>query len=102
MRASAGLHPDVIWYLKHVCTPAEAADFHRQPDRVRDNPIGQSEVFYDPAASRYVLRRFSFGSGVEKIAIFYYDGIVVRVLKCRQAKPRRLRRPRDPDAPGEA
>jgi DNA-binding XRE family transcriptional regulator len=57
MRASAGLHPDVIWYLKHVCTPAEAADFHRQPDRVRDNPIGQSEVFYDPAASHFLLRR---------------------------------------------
>ena len=99
MRASAELHPDVVWYLRHVCTSAEADDFYRELERVCEDPISRSELFYDPEASRYVLRRFSFGTGVEKIAIFRYDGNVVRVRRCRPARPMRLRKPPPPGAP---
>jgi hypothetical protein len=100
MRASAELHPDVIWELRHTCSRAEVADFYREFARVCDAPIRHSELFHDAAVSRYVLRRFSFGTGVEKIAIFSYDGKVVRVLRCRLAKPKRLRKPRAPGTEG--
>jgi hypothetical protein len=100
MRAKVDLHPDVVWELRHACTAAEVADFYRQLDRVREDPVRHSELFHAPAVSRYVLRRFSFGTGVEKIAIFHYDGNVVRVLRCRPAKRRRLRKPRGTGAEG--
>jgi hypothetical protein len=99
MRASAELHPDVVWYLQHACTPAEVVDFRRELERVCEAPIRRSEVFHDRELSRYVLRRFSFGTGVEKFAIFRYDGQTVQVLTCRPAKPKRLREPRDPGEP---
>lgn len=97
MRVSADLHPDVIAELRHACAPAEVADFYRVLARVCTNPIRHSELFCDPTVSRYALRWFSFGGGVGKIAIFYYDGRLVRVLKCRRARPRKTRRPPGPD-----
>lgn len=92
MRASAELHSDVPRELRHTCTAAEIADFYRELERVCADPIANSELHREPTISRYVLRRFSFGAGVEKIAIIHYDGDVVRVLKCRPAKPSRLRK----------
>jgi hypothetical protein len=100
MHVRAELHPDAVWELRHTCTPAEAADFFCELDRVCSDPIRHSELFHDGTVSRYVLRRFSFGTAVEKIAVFHYDGNVVRVLRCRPAKPKRLRKPREPGAPG--
>lgn len=97
MRAKAELHPDVVYELKHSYSAADVADFYRQLDRVRDDPITYSKLFHDPDVGRYVLRWFPFGTGVEKVAIFHYDGERVRVLKCRLSKPRRLRRRTDPD-----
>ena len=100
MHARAELHPDVVWELRHTCTAAEVADFFKQLDHVCSDPVRHSELFHDAAVSRYVLRRFSFGTAVEKIAIFHYDGNVVRVLRCRPAKPVRFRKSRGPGAPG--
>jgi len=98
MRANAELHPNVVYDLKDVYPPAEVADFFRELARVCEDPLRNSELFVDPRLSRYVLRRFSFGTGVEKIAIFHYDlrRESVRVLKCRPLKPKHFRDPRAP------
>ncbi len=103
MAVKAELHPDVVWELRHVFTRAEVLDFYQQLARTRASPLRNSELHADRRVSRYVLRRFSFGRGVEKIAIFHYDQLrgVIRVLKCRPFEPRRLRNPSagPPDSP---
>jgi hypothetical protein len=97
MRADAELDQDVLWELRHRCSQAETADFFRQLEWVRDAPITRSEMHVDRRLSRYVLRRFAFGSAVERIAIFEYDGRRMRVIECRLSEPRRMREPH----PGE-
>ena len=87
------LHPDVVWDLRNRFTAEEADDFYRQLRLVREKPIENSEPLSDPEVSRFRLRRFAFGKGVEKVAIFEYDVVNgrIRVIKCRLSKPPRRR-----------
>src|SRR5881628_2084295 len=59
-------------------------------------PIDRSELFHDPGVSRYALRCFAFGTGVEKKAVFSFDGHILRVMTCRVSQPRRIRKPGAP------
>ena len=93
MHVNAELYRSVVAELRRL-SQGDVADFCRQLDAVRCAPIKNSELFHDQEVSGYALRRFSFGVGVERIAIFHYDGQTVRVLKCRLSRPRR-RRERD-------
>ena len=91
MRANAEVYQKAAWYLRHECTASDREDFYRQIEWVCDDPVGRSRMLFDPEASRYVERWFAFGRGVERIAIFRYDGNVVKVSRCRLSKPRRGR-----------
>ena len=90
MHVNAELRPSVVTDLKRL-SEGDVADFFRQLDVVRRAPVKNSEIFHDEKVSGYALRRFSFGVGVERIAIFHYDGQTVWVLKCRLSKPRHRR-----------
>ncbi len=87
MRIKVELHRDVHWYLRHKCTTIERALFSEELERVRDEPISQSQAIYDPSISKYMLRFFRFG---EHMAMFEFDAPMecVRVVKCRKPKPR--------------
>jgi|GEM_PF-2418166 len=98
MYVDAELHPDVLADLKHSFSEGDTADFFRQLEIVCRAPIKNSDWFHDKKVGRYVFRRFSFGVGVERIAIFHFDGKTVRVIKCRLSKPRRRRKPDDIEA----
>lgn len=91
MRANAEVHPEAASYLRHECPAVDGQDFYRQLERVCDDPIGRSRMLLEPETGGYVERWFPFGVGVERIAIFHYDGDVVKVLRCRLSKPRRMR-----------
>ncbi len=73
----------------------DASDFFRQLRKVCEDPLRNSQAFHDKKISGYLLRRFSFGVGVERIAVFHYDGQTVKVIRCRLSKPRRRRSPDD-------
>jgi hypothetical protein len=94
MPADAELSRPAVAELKALSKP-DVADFFRRLKVVCAAPIKNSEAFYDVEVSGYVLRRFSFGVGVERIAIFHYDGETVRVIRCRLSRPRRRRSPND-------
>ena len=93
MPVKVEMHADVVLFVRHRCTPEETDEFFRKLHKVRERPLASSEAHADPHLSRYVLRCFRFGRGVEKIAIFAYEPAEdrIRVLKCRLARPRRLR-----------
>ena len=93
MPVKVELYADVAAFVRYRCTKDEADEFFARLHRIRDRPIANSEAYSDPHLSRYVLRCFRFGRGVEKIAIFAYEPAEdrIRVLKCRLARPRRLR-----------
>ena len=95
MRVEAVLHPNVAWDLKHRFTRAEVDEFYEQLHLVRRGPLRHSEPITEPAKSRYMLRFFRFGKGIEKIAVFEYDiaRSCITVLKCRLSRPRRMRKP---------
>lgn len=95
MRVNAELSRSVIAELKAL-SKSDVTDFLRRLDVIRRAPIKNSEFFHDKEVSGYVLRRFSFGVGVERIAIFHYDGKTVKVIRCRLSQPRRRRNPSDP------
>ncbi len=106
MRVKVELHPDVYAYLAGL-SPAERDDFVARLNQVRERPIKTSERHSDVSISPYVLRRFEFGLGVAKVAIFEFDAFEgrMRVLKCRPRRPRKLLRSEpdaDHDAPGPA
>ena len=93
MRIRMELHPDVASDLKDRFR-ADEDSFYERLRAVRDDPLKNSELYVDPAASRYCLRCFRFGRGVEKIAIFEYDlaRSRIRVIQCRLSKRGRARR----------
>lgn len=92
MRIKVELDPDVVSYLGQLAS-VDRLDFAAELEKVRAAPLRLSEHFCDPSISRYVLRRFAFGRGVAKIAIFEYDAAsgTMRVLSCRLQRPRERR-----------
>ena len=91
------LRKDVVWFLKHRCTDAEVTAFYEALQRLRDDPIENSQAVSDRRVSRYMLRFFRFG--LNGIAIFQLDHAKdrIRVVECRRLPPRR----RDDDAQSE-
>ncbi|MEE8171052.1 MAG: hypothetical protein V3T70_10935 [Phycisphaerae bacterium] len=93
MRFRAELAPGVLRDMQRSYSQEDVADFFRELDRVCDAPLKQSQIYFDPEFSRYAYRWFPFGVGVEKVAVFHFDGRVVRVLTCRLSRPPRPRNP---------
>ena len=95
MRIKAELHREVIWYIRHSCHDEERHEFYRRLDRVREDPIENSQETADPRVSPYILRFFEFG---RNIAIFEYnpakDRMIVR--QCRKLRPRPKHRGKPP------
>jgi hypothetical protein len=97
MPAKVELHSEAATFVQR-CTVEEQDAFHARLREIRKKPIANSEFYFDPKLSRYLLRCFRFGRGFEKIAIFAYEieQNRVRIIKCRLARPRRVRG--DPEA----
>jgi hypothetical protein len=87
MRLKVEFADDAAAYLRK-CTQAEREEFIRRLDEVRLEPVKHSYFVHQPDVSRYVLRRFQFGSHE---AIFSLDvgRHLIRVVLCRrhQSKP---------------
>ncbi|HMQ17501.1 MAG TPA: hypothetical protein PKC49_16180 [Phycisphaerae bacterium] len=98
MAATAGLLPQVVSDLG-LLGLADRRSFFEELHRVCESPIRRSELCLDSTISRYALRRFSFGVGGERIAVFHYQESTdrVRVLRCRRARPLRMREPPECD-----
>ena len=89
MRIKVELHRDVAYELRHQFTKEDRRDFYANLRLLEYEPIKHSEFFFDAEVSRYALRKFRFGKGPERIAIFDYDvvGSRIQVIKCRYSKP---------------
>lgn len=92
MRFRVELHRDVVWFIRHVCSPDERRDFQERLDRLRDDPLAESEPCTEIELSRWLLRVFRFGGNV---AVFQLDLHRERIL-VRQC--RRLRGRDDPES----
>ena len=93
MPAKVELHRDVAAFVRYWCSREEQDEFRGRLLAIGDKPISNSAPYADPDLSRYMLRCFRFGRGIEKIAIFAYEATEsrIRVLECRLAMPRRRR-----------
>ena len=87
MRFKVELHRDVVWDIRHRWSDDEVKAFYEQLDRVRADPIENSEAIADPKLSRYMLRFFRFAGN---LAIFEFDPgrERVRILECRRLRIR--------------
>ena len=85
MRFKVELERDVVWFIRKVCGPAARKAFYEQLERVRAEPIANSEAYADPEKSRYMLRVFRFA---HYVAIFGYDPArnLIQVAECRPSK----------------
>ena len=85
------LHSEVLMYLREL-PEADRDDFVVRLNRVREAPIKRSTRHTDIEIRRHDLRRFEFGRGVARTAIFEFDRIEsrIRVLRCRFLRPRKL------------
>lgn len=94
MRFKAELLPSVYSFLQHWCTAEERDDFSRKLLLVREDPIGNSEMFVDTESSPgHVLHCFKFGRGVPRLAVFDLDAYRrrIKILKCRLSQQQRRR-----------
>jgi len=98
MRVKVELHKDVVRYVRRSCNDDEVAAFYEQLERLRTDPIDDSEPTTDPRLSKYMLRFFRIGNN---LAIFEYDPARnrIRVLECRRIPARRARRENAADPP---
>ena len=100
MRTKVELHREVVGYLRHCCNNEERQEFYRRLEKVREDPIENSQETADPEVSPYILRFFEFG---RNIAIFEYnpakDRIIVR--QCRKLRPRPKHRGKPPGSGGD-
>lgn len=91
MRFNIELRPGVYRDLVASFSPGDVADFFKQLDWVRDDPVGRSAMYFDPAFGRLAYRQFEFGVGLTKIAIFSLSGNTLTVRRCMIGSPRRIR-----------
>ena len=96
MRIKVELHRDVVWFVRHRCNDDEVDAFYEKLEKLRAEPIENSEAVSDRRLSRYMLRFFRFK---QNIAIFEYNPARnrIRIRKCRRLRPQ----PRDRGDPGE-
>jgi mRNA-degrading endonuclease RelE of RelBE toxin-antitoxin system len=85
MRFKVEFDPNAVWFLRKRCDEATRKLFYEQFERIKEDPLSNSQVFSDRKKSRYVLRLFPFGGFV---AIFAFDPShdLIRVLECRLPK----------------
>jgi len=97
MRIKVELRREVVRYVRHQCSLGERTEFFEQLERIKLDPITNSEATVDLELSRYILRFFRFG---QKIAVFQFDPANDRVVirLCRTTK-RIERRRRATDEP---
>ncbi len=90
MLIRAEVHPNAVWFLRFRCSREEQDEFYRVLDRLRLEPIANSEAYVDPEISPYVLRRFRFRNC---FAIFEYDlsRNRIRITQCRRQPPQNRR-----------
>jgi len=98
MRIKVELHKDVVWYIRHRCNREEAESFYERLEKVRLEPITNSQAISDPKVGRYMLRFFRF---LRNIAVFEYDIARdhIRVLECRKPLPKHGQRQRADEGP---
>ena len=98
MLIKVGLHPDVVFFVRHRCNPEEQKAFFVQLHAIRSEPITNSEAISDPRLSRYMLRFFRFG---RHMAVFHFDPNreQIKVLECRTIPPKRVRKPKGKGKP---
>lgn len=96
MPSRVELHVDASAELARFSL-ADQDDFWRRLAWVSERPLRRSEALQEPALSAYTLRAFEFGVGVAKTAVFEYRPVDnrIRVIRCRIARPRRVRRDAD-------
>ncbi|MBL8878254.1 MAG: hypothetical protein JNG88_03960 [Phycisphaerales bacterium] len=75
-------------------------DFFARLDNVAEKPMTRSSAHVELGLPDRRLRRFEFGVGVVKIAIFELDAQRqrMRVLKCRPLRPRTIRDAAQPES----
>jgi len=97
MRFKVELDRDVVWFIRHVCSPDERREFYDRLDRLRDDPFTDTAPCTDLATSRYVLRVFRFGGN---IAVFRIDlsRETIRVRQCRRFRGKHGRNRGQPEA----
>lgn len=97
MRFKVELHRDVGQYVRRDCNEFDRAAFYDMLERIRSDPITNSEVIADVSISRYMLRYFRFG---RHMAVFQLDPakdrVVVRICRRFRDNPRRGRSAVDP------
>lgn len=91
MRFKVELHKEVGRYIRQECLEPDRREFYAGLERIRTDPIANSEALAETEISRYVLRYFRFG---RHIAIFQFDplrdGVIVQVCRrFRQTRPRK-------------
>ncbi len=88
MRIKVELHAEVVWFIRHRCNDSEVDAFYEQLEKLRSEPIENSEPMADPDLSAYMLRFFRFRLN---LALFEYDPARnrIRVLECRRIPPKR-------------
>lgn len=101
MHVKVELHRDVVWFVRRRCNDDEVKAFYEQLERVRTDPIENSEATVDPDLSRYMLRFFRFK---ENIAVFEFDPgrdrVVIRQCRRLRGKPKRRGDPKEgPQSP---
>jgi len=77
MRFKVELHRDVGQYVRRECSEFDRAAFYDMLERIRSDPITNSEVIADVSISRYTLRYFRFG---RHMAVFQLDPVKDRVV----------------------
>ena len=92
MRFKVELHRNVGQYVRRDCSEFDRAAFYNMLERIRSDPITNSEVIVDVSISRYALRYFRFG---RHIAVFQVDPakdrVIVRVCRRFRDNPTRSR-----------
>jgi hypothetical protein len=89
MHFKVELHRDVVWHIRHRCDRDEVDAFYEGLERLRSDPIENSEAIADPELSRYMLRFFRFKGN---LAIFELDPgrnrVVIRQCRRLRVNPR--------------
>ena len=85
MRFKVEFDPNAIWFLRRRCDETTRKLFYEQLERMKEDPLSNSQAFSDRKTSRYMLRLFPFGGFV---AIFAFDPShdMIRVMECRLTK----------------
>lgn len=94
MRFKVELADGVYDYLRHDCSVADVDDFFQKKKLLESDPIRHSELHVGERKGKRAVRRFRFGRGVVRIAIFDLNasGTTARITRCRNLEPKEFTR----------